>query len=116
MRVVLDPAAVAELREAAVFYELNPKTGWVQFRSSRLPLLMMRKQRAALSRDSLLAAIPGQPEGTVSWLFTDRHKPLPRRLQGRPDPATDPEAARLWDALHARFKGELPADSELPLM
>ncbi|MDH4260588.1 MAG: sulfatase-like hydrolase/transferase, partial [Gammaproteobacteria bacterium] len=102
--------------EAAVFYELNPETGWVQFRSSRLPLLMMRKQRAALSRDSLLAAIPGQPEGTVSWLFTDRHKPLPRRLQGRPDPATDPEAARLWDALHARFKGELPADSELPLM
>ncbi len=102
--------------EAAVFYELNAGTGWVQFRSDRLPFLMTRKQRAAISRSSLLAEIPGQPAGTVTWLYTDRHTPLPRRLLGRPDPATDPEAARLWDALHARFKGELPADSDLPLM
>jgi hypothetical protein len=102
--------------EAAVFYELNPATGWVQFRSSRLPLLMTRKQRAAFSRNSLLAAIPGPAVGSISYLFTDRHTPLPRRLAGRPDPAADPEAARLWDELHARFAGELPADSSPPLM
>lgn len=102
--------------EAAVFYELDPATGWVQFRRNRLPELMARKQRAALSRDLLLAAIPGQTDGSVSWLFTDRRSPLPRRLKGRPDPATEPEATRLWDAIHARFTGELPADSELPLM
>ena len=102
--------------EAAVFYRLDPATGWVQFRPDHLPFLMAHKQRAALSRDALLAAIPGQQEGTVSWLFTDRRSPLPRRLQGRPDAATEPEATRLWDALHARFKGELPADFDLPLM
>jgi hypothetical protein len=104
------------LDEAAAFYELNPATGWVQFRSSRLPMLMARKQRAAFSRNSLLAAIPGPADGSVSYLFTDRHTPSPRRLVGRPDPAADPEAARLWDALHARFAGELPANSTLPLM
>jgi hypothetical protein len=77
---------------------------------------MARKQRAALSRDSLLAAIPSWSDGTVSYLFTDRRSPLPRRLEGRPDAATEPEAARLWDALHARFPGELPANSDLPRM
>lgn len=101
---------------AAVFYELDPATGWVQFRSDRLPFLISHKQRAALSRDSLLAAIPGQADGTISWLLTDRRSPFPRRLRSRPDPLTEPEASRLWDALHARFKGELPADSEPPLM
>jgi len=102
--------------EAAVFYELDPASGWVQFKSSRLPWLLAHKQRAALSKSALLAEIPGPVEGSASWLFTDRRSPLPRRLQGRPDPATEPEAARLWDALHARFRGELPAESGLPLM
>ena len=102
--------------EAAVFYELDPATGWMQFRSNRLPFLMAHKQRAALSRDSLLAAIPGPADGSVAWLFTDRRSPLPRRLVGRPDPGTEPEAARLWDALHAHFRGELPTDFKLPLM
>lgn len=102
--------------EAATFYELDPASGWVQFRSDRLPWLLAQKQRAALSKNSLLAEIPAANEESVSWLFTDRRSPLPRRLLGRPDPAADPEASRLWDALHARFKGELPAESGLPLM
>jgi hypothetical protein len=102
--------------EAAVFYELDPDSGWVQFRPERLPFLMAQKQRAAFSRDSLLAAIPKLAGGSVSWLFTDRHSPLPRRLTSRPDPAIDPEAARLWAALQARFRGELPDEPGPPLM
>ncbi len=102
--------------EAAVFYELNPDSGWVQFRTERLPFLMAQKQRAAFSRDALLAAIPGPAGGSMSWLFTNRHSPRPRQLTSRPDPAIDPEAARLWAALQARFRGELPDDSEPPLM
>jgi hypothetical protein len=104
------------IHEGAAYYEIVPATGWVQLRRSRLPELMSKKQRAALSRDSLLAAVPSSTGDSVSYLFTDRRSPLPRRLKGRPDPATEPEAARLWDALHARFPGELPADSELPRM
>jgi hypothetical protein len=104
------------VREGAAYYEMVPETGWVQLRPSRLHEIMLKKQRAVLSRSSLLAAIPSWTDDSVSFLFTDRRSPLPRPLKGRPDPATDPEAARLWDALHARFMGELPVDSELPQM
>jgi arylsulfatase A-like enzyme len=102
------------IQEAAAYYEIVPETGWVQLRRKRLPKLMSRKQRAAISQDSLLAAIPNQTDDTLTYLFTDRRSPLPRRLEGRPDPATEPEAARLWDALHARFPGELAAISHVP--
>jgi hypothetical protein len=102
------------IHEGAAYYEIVPETGWVQLRPDRLPELMARKQRAALSRDSLLAAIPSWTDDTVTYLFTDRHSPLPRRLESQPDPATDPEAARLWDALHARFPGELAGISDIP--
>ena len=104
------------IHEGAAYYEVVPETGWVQLRADRLPELMFQKQRAALSRDSLLAAIPAPAGATVSYLFTDRRSPLPRRFQDRPDPAAEPEAARLWDALHARFAGELPEAPGPPRM
>ena len=62
----------------------------------------------------LLAAIPGPPGQDPQYLLSDRSKPAPVALEGRPDPATEPEAARLWDALKARFPGELPADPGVP--
>jgi hypothetical protein len=104
------------IHEGAAYYEIVPETGWVQLRRSRQLELMSRKQRAALSRDSLLAAIPSSSDDPVFYLFTDRRSPLPRRFQGRPDPAAEPEAARLWDALQARFPGELPTVADLPRM
>lgn len=96
------------VHEAAAYYEIVPETGWVQLRPYRLPELLAKKQRAALTSNSLLAAIPSWTDDSVQYLFTDRHSPVPRKLQRRPDPAAEPEAARLWDALHARFPGELP--------
>jgi hypothetical protein len=95
------------IQEGAMFYELVTETGWIQLRSDRLPELVSRKQRAAISRDSLLAFIPSWSDRSYTCLFTERSSPLPRRLQGPPEPDTEPEAARLWDALHARFPGEL---------
>lgn len=102
--------------EAAVYYELDYETGWVQFREDRLPELLARKQRAAITSTSLLAAIPGRPGQGPRYLLTDRRNPSPRALEGPPDPTTEPEASRLWHALKARFPGELPADTELPRM
>jgi hypothetical protein len=102
------------IHEGAAYYEIVPETGWVQLRQDRLPELMTKKQRAALTTDSLLAAIPSWTDDSVSYLFTDRRSPLPRRLQSRPDLAAEPEAARLWDALHARFPGELPDIPDIP--
>lgn len=94
--------------EAAVYYELDPHSGWVQFREQWLPELIDRKQRAAISQDALLAFVPDLRGGGWRYLYTSRHEPLPRPLATRPQPDADPEAARLWDALQARFPGELP--------
>jgi sulfatase-like protein len=102
--------------EAAVYYELDYDSGWVQFRENRLPELLARKQRAAISPKSLLAAIPGLKGQGPRYLLTDRRNPAPKALEGPPDPTAEPEARRLWDALKARYPGELPADAELPRM
>lgn len=102
------------VHEGAAYYEIVPATGWMQLKAGRLPELMFRKERAAVSRDSLLAAVPSWDNQSVTYLYTDRRAPLPRRLAGRPDPATEPEAARLWDALHERFAGELPPPAPTP--
>jgi len=100
--------------EAIEFYELVPETGWVQLRPHRLPELMAKKQRAAISRDSVLAYVPSWEDDSVSYLLSSRRSPLPRRIEGRPDPSLDPEGARLWDTLQARFAGELKSPSKLP--
>jgi arylsulfatase A-like enzyme len=95
--------------EASAFYELDPESGWVQLRRGWLPELTDRKQRAALARDSLLAFVPNTRGDGWRYLYTSRRDPRPRALESLPDPRRDPDAARLWDALQARFPGELPA-------
>lgn len=100
--------------EAAVYYELDPISGWVQLREACLPELIAKKQRAAISAGGLLAYIPNHTGGPAKYLFTPRLDPQPQVLERRPDPAAQPEAARLWDALHARFAGELAAPAGLP--
>lgn len=104
------------VEEASMYYELDPSSGWVQFREPWLPELFNRKQRAAFSKDSLLAYVPNLRRGGWSYLYTSRQEPHPRTLDAPPDPAQDPEAARLWAALHARFPGELPPEVHLPRM
>ena len=100
--------------EAGIYYEMAPDSGWVQLRPDRLPEIMARKQRAAISRDALLAAIPSWSDGSMTYLFSTRRSPAPRRLNAPPDPATEPEAARLWRALEKRFPGELTAPGQVP--
>jgi hypothetical protein len=100
--------------EAGVYYELVPETGWVQLRPGRLPEILAKKQRAAVSRDALLARIPSWKDDSVTYLFSDRRSPHPRRLAGRPDPGADPEATRLWDALEGRFPDEVTEPAALP--
>lgn len=99
--------------EAGIYYEMDPASGWVQLRPERLPEILARKQRAALSKDALLAAIPSWSDGSITYLYTDRHTPAPRRLESAPDSVADASAARLWRALHERFPGELEGSGQL---
>jgi len=101
---------------AASYYEVDRESGWVQLRPDRLKGLIRSKQRAAMTSDMLLAWVPTWDGKTGRYLLTDRHAPLPSPLSGRPDPARQPVAAHLWDALQGRFPGELPADPAPPRM
>jgi hypothetical protein len=95
------------ISEGAAYYELASHSGWMQLRGDRLSELMAQKQRAALTPNSLLAAVPNIEDGSTTYWLTDRRTPLPHRIMARPDPTTEPEGARLWDALQDRFAGEL---------
>ena len=105
-------SAIAE--EAAAYYELDGHSGWVQLREDRLAELIARKQRAAISKDSLLAVLPAQDGSPAQFLFSRRLDPLPKALEGPPDRWTEGEARRLRSALEARYPGELPGAAVLP--
>ena len=100
--------------EAAVYYELDPASGWMQLRPSRLPELIASKQRAAISTGALVAAVPGSPGKGVRYVSSERRDPHPRTLEGALDGPSDAEARRLRDALLARYPGELPPSGQLP--
>ena len=102
------------VNEGASFYELEEESGWVQLRSDRLPELLSQKQRAALAPNLMLAAVPDLDTGTMRFWLTHRDFPKPKRISTRPDPGTEPDAARLWDALHNRFPDELEVATRPP--
>ncbi len=102
--------------EAAVYYELDTKTGWVQLRSSRIPELIAHKQRAAISQDATLAAVPDAAGSPPRYLSFRRKEPLTQVLSGTPGTWSDPEAQRLWEALQRRFPGELGPMPDLSQM
>ena len=89
----------------------TPKSGWVQLRADRLPETAGAEAAGSACRGTrCLAAIPSSERRLGhATCYADRRTPAPRR-PGRPSGSltTDPEAARLWDALTARFPGELP--------
>lgn len=102
--------------EAAVYYEIDPESGWVQFREDRLPDLLAQKQRAAMTPHSLLAAIPGPAGGAQRYLLTSRDSPAPVVLEGPPESWSSPDARGLYAALSRQFPGELNAPSDTPRM
>jgi arylsulfatase A-like enzyme len=98
------------LKEGAQYYEVAPDSGWLKLRKDRLGELLAKKERAAMTSSWLLAAVPHREGGAMKYILVDRHKGFPARIEARPSDADQPEAARLWDALHAEFAGEMPRD------
>jgi hypothetical protein len=96
------------LQEAGAYFELEPESGWVQLKEDRLGKLLRTKERAAIYGSYQLAALVGTDGRPSYYLDTlsDPDPPVP--LHTPPDPRMQPDAARLWEALHARFAGEMP--------
>jgi arylsulfatase A-like enzyme len=92
-------------RQAARLLEVDPASGWLQWRPAMVRPLLAKKERAALDDTHLLAAMPVAPSGH-QYLLLNRRSGQGRILRGRPE-QSDPSAQRLWDALHANFAGEL---------
>lgn len=108
---VIRPSESGELeeddavRQAARLLEVDPVTGWLQWRSAVVQPLLAKKERAALDESRLLAAMPIGSGGHY-YVLLDRQSGQGRALLGRPD-SSDPSAQELWDALHRNFAGEL---------
>jgi hypothetical protein len=103
----LGEAKVSELVEqGASGYSVDPQTGRLELKPQFMLDLMKHKERAAISRDRILAAIPGSHGATV-FLVVPRAGGMPEVLTAPPDTAEDPGLRRLWDALLRRYPGEL---------
>jgi hypothetical protein len=98
----------ALLKSAAPFFRMNPKNARFEVRDEMLPRLIADKERAAMSANLLLASIPPSPDAKYhKYVLVERKGGGGRRITSAPDAQTDPEARRLWDALHAQYGSEL---------
>jgi hypothetical protein len=96
---------VATARQNSRFFEVDPDTARLQIQPKYAPLVTTYKERAAFSKDQLLAAIPAGPYAH-QYVFFDFPRHHGRVLLERPSD-DDPDAQRLWDALFAHYQSEL---------
>jgi arylsulfatase A-like enzyme len=96
---------VGTARKNALFFEVDPKSGRLQMRHRLVPIAKGYKERAAFTKDMLLAAMPAGPHAT-QYLLLDFNKFHGNLLMARPTD-NEPDAQRLWDALEDHFHGEL---------
>jgi arylsulfatase A-like enzyme len=95
----------ATARQNSKFFEVDPETARLHIREGFAPLAKTFKERAAFTRDHLLAAIPAGPNAH-QYIYFDFPRHHGRVLLGRPGDEA-PEARMLWDALFGHFQGEL---------
>jgi arylsulfatase A-like enzyme len=92
-------------RQNAAFFEVDPTTARLHIRPEYAPLATAFKERAAFTRNELLAAMPAGPFAH-QYLYLDFDAKQGRLLLARPGDS-EPEAQRLWDALVAHYGDEL---------
>jgi hypothetical protein len=103
----LGDAKVRDIVErGALAYGLNPDNGRLELKSEYLAELMKSKERAAIGRSQILAAIPAT-DGSTRYVLVDRSGGTPRFLDGGPDALSDPETGLLWRSLMDRYQTEL---------
>jgi len=96
---------VATGRNNSKFFEINPGTGRLNIRQRYAPLALAFKERAAFDETQLLAAIPAGPDAH-QYILVDKTTSQGRLLLQRPGPE-EPDAQRLWDAMHEHFGEEM---------
>jgi hypothetical protein len=95
------------LGEAAAFFRMDPDSGRFEVRQELMPDLLADKERAALTRDWLLAAVPNRDDRhTQKYVLASRHDGSARRLEAPPTP-DDGEVYSLWQELHRQYGEEL---------
>jgi hypothetical protein len=99
----VDEAATAQQNSA--FFEVDRETARLHIRPEYAPLALAYKERAAYTKDQLLAAMPAGPYAH-QYIFLDFPKKHGRLLMARPGD-DEPVAQRLWDAMADHYKGEL---------
>jgi hypothetical protein len=92
-------------RQNSAFFEVDPATARLHIRTGYAPLATAFKERAAFTRNEVLAAIPAGPFAH-QYIYLDLRASHGRVLLGRPGDA-EPVAQRLWDALNEHYVGEL---------
>jgi len=96
---------VATARQNSVFFRVDPHSGRLEIDDRLAPLATTFKERAAFTKQALLAALPAGPYAHQYILF-DISSGNGRLLMERPGPEL-PEAQALWDGLHRHYAGEL---------
>ena len=99
----VDEAATAQ--QNAVFFEVDKVTARLHIRPEYAPIALAYKERAAYTKDQLLAAMPAGPYAH-QYIFLDFTKNHGQLLMARPGDE-EPVAQRLWDAMAEHYKGEL---------
>jgi arylsulfatase A-like enzyme len=100
----INPSAAAAVTRR---YRVDPETDRVELRKEAAPQMRRQRQFAAIGSNRLMAAVPSQLDGRFLRLLVPLAGGLPQRVETQPDPALDPEAARLWQALQDRYGGIL---------
>jgi len=105
------------LGDTAAFFRMNAANGRFELREELMPAVLADKERAAMSKDFLLAVLPGKADGkTHMYVLVGRDGRQARRLEAAPRP-DDLEAAPLWQALHAQYGDELlPPEPITPVL
>lgn len=96
---------VGTARQNSRFFNVDYATGRLEISKRYEPLAVAFKERAAFSKEMLLAALPAGPYAHQYLLF-DLANGSGRLLLEEPG-SEQPEAQRLWHALHANYPGEL---------
>jgi hypothetical protein len=96
---------VGTAQQNSAFFEVDPKTARLHIREKYRPLALAYKERAAYTKQHLLAAMPAGPYAH-QYLYFDFARKHGQLLLGRPDENL-PEARRLWDAMNQHYGDEL---------